>query len=183
MKIISITKGIKYILIVFAFSCLLHNNNSYPQNKNRHNYHSLNDSTLMHRQHMIHMESPTVMPFNMDKVTHYFIKNDQGGVLMIKTKDMNDTTQAKLIQKHLKKEYKLFSQADFRDPKSLHGKNMPGLKILSESKGKFIVEYKELAYGAQLTFSSKESEVIDAIHKWFEAQLKDHGTDAKSSLN
>ena len=48
---------------------------------------------------------------------------------------------------------------------------------------KFIVEYKELAYGAQLTFSSKESEVIDAIHKWFEAQLKDHGTDAKSSLN
>ena len=183
MNTILVVNKIKYTFIVFSFSFLLININSYPQDKSKQNNHNMNDSTLMHRQHMIHMESPMVMPFNMNKVTHYFIKNNKGGILMIKTKDINDTTQAKLVQKHLKKECKLFSQADFRDPKSLHGKNMPGLKILSASKDKFIVEYKKLSNGAQLTFSSKEAEIIDAIHKWFDAQLKDHGTDAKSSLN
>ena len=123
------------------------------------------------------------MPFDMNKVTHYFIKNDQGGVLIIKTKNKKDTAQAALIQSHLKKECKLFSNADFGDPKTLYGMNMPGLKILSGSKGKFKVKYKNLSDGGQLTFNSKNSEIINAIHKWFDAQLKDHGSDAKSSLD
>ena len=142
----------------------------------------MNDSALKHRQHMIHTESHMVMPFDMNKVTHYFIKNDKGGVLMIKTKDKNDTAQAVLIRSHLKKEYKLFLNADFRDPRTLHGMNMPGLKVLSGAKGKFEVEYKKLNNGAQLTFASKDSVIVNAIHVWFDAQLRDHGSDAKSRL-
>ncbi len=61
--------------------------------------------------------------------------------------------------------------------------NMPGLKVLSGSKGKYNVEFKELPDGAQLTFISKDSAVIDAIHVWFDAQLKDHGRDAKNRLD
>ena len=101
---------------------------------------------------------------------------------MIKTKDKKDTVQAALIRSHLKKECKLFLNADFRDPKTLHGMNMPGLKILSGSKGKFDVKYKKLSDGAQLTFASKDSVVVNAIHVWFDAQLRDHGSDAKSRL-
>ncbi|MFZ0456478.1 MAG: hypothetical protein WCE54_19620 [Ignavibacteriaceae bacterium] len=129
---------------------------------------------------MIHKRSPMVMPFNMSKVTHYFIKTKDGGNLIIKTKNPKDTVQAALVREHLKKEQALFSNANFRDPKTLHGMNMPGLKILSKSKGKFKVDYKELADGAQLEFTSKDSVVISAIHKWFDAQLRDHGSDAKS---
>ncbi len=183
MKIFLIAHKIKYILLLFAFSCLLINNNSYPQDKNSHNNRHMSDSTLMHRQHMIHTESPMVMPFDMNKVTHYFIKNSAGGVLMIKTKDKKDTAQAALVQSHLKKECKLFSNADFKDPKTLHGMNMPGLKVLSGSKGKFDVKYKKLSDGAKLTFASKDSVIVDAIHIWFDAQLKDHGSDAKSRLD
>ena len=182
MKTFLVAHKVQVILIAFAFSFLVVNNNSYPQNKDSHNNHHMNDSTLMQRQHLIHTESPMVMPFDMNKVIHYFIKNDLGGVLMIKTKDKKDTVQAAMIQSHLKKECKLFSKADFKDPKTLHGINMPGLKVLSGSKGKFNVKYENLSDGAQLKFASKDSMVVNAIHVWFDAQLKDHGSDAKSRL-
>ena len=163
-------------IFLFLFPVIL----LFAQDKSGHKHHTTNDSTLMHRQNMIHSRSPMVMPFDMNKVTHYFIKTDNGGVLEINSKDLNDQTQISLIREHLKKEKILFSNADFRDPKTLHGKNMPGLKILSESGKKYEVEYKELPAGASLTFGSKDSSVVDAIHKWFDAQLKDHGKDAKS---
>ncbi len=181
MKNHLISRKTKFVFFAFSIICLLLHNNSYAQDKNNHKHNQMNDSTMLHRQHMIHMKSSMVMPFAMDKVTHYFIKTDNGGVSMIKAKDSKDTSQITLIRSHLKKEKTLFSNADFRDPKALHGVNMPGLKILSESKGKFKVEYKSLLNGAQLTFTTKDSVVRNAIHKWFDAQLKDHGSDAKSN--
>ena len=99
---------------------------------------------------------------------------------MIKAKDPEDTTQISLIRDHLMKEEKLFSQANFKDPQTLHGANMPGLDILSKSKGKFETRYNELIDGAKITFSSTDPNVINAIHSWFDAQLRDHGSDAKS---
>jgi hypothetical protein len=170
---------IRFLFLVLTSYFLLISADAYPQD----NHHQMNDSTLIHRQHMIHSDSPEVMPFDMDKVTHYFIKTDSGGILMIRTKDARDTAQARLIVSHLEKEYKLFSNADFRDPKLLHGADMPGLHILTRSKGKFKVEFRKLKDGAQLTFTSKDPEVKNAIHTWFDAQLRDHGSDAKSRLD
>jgi len=176
-----LTKSIlKIIFTLLVLTLLIINSNSCSQNKNDRKNILGKDTNLTHRQHMIHAKSPMVMPFDMDKVTHYFIKNGSGGILRIKTKKLNDTVQTSLIRSHLKKEYTLFSNADFKDPKTLHGMKMPGLKTLSESKGKFNVEYENLSDGAQIIFSSKESEVVKAIHKWFDAQIKDHGSDAKS---
>ncbi|HKJ80685.1 MAG TPA: hypothetical protein VJ954_01575 [Ignavibacteriaceae bacterium] len=168
----------KTILLLILLTTFL-----VAQEKSDHTHHTMNDSTLMHRQHMIHSKSPMVMPFDMSKVTHYFIKTEGGGVLEIKVKDPVDKTQISLIRKHLGKERILFSKADFRDPKTLHGKNMPGLKTLSEYAGKYKVEYEELPLGARLTFNSKNPTVINALHNWFDAQLKDHGKDAKKHLD
>ncbi len=181
-SILKVSK-IKYSSFLLALISLFTFCNSYSQDKTDSSNHNMNDSTMVHRQHMIHSESHIVMPFDMNKVTHYFVKNDLGGILMIKTKDIKDTAQARLVRSHLKKEYSLFSNGDFSDPKTLHGMNMPGLKVLSQSKDKFKVDYKELPGGAQLTFISKNPEVINAIHRWFDAQLKDHGNDAKSKLD
>ena len=99
---------------------------------------------------------------------------------MIKAKDPKDTLQISLIRSHLKKESVLFSKADFKDPRTLHGMNMPGLEVLSGSENKFNVQYKKLSDGAKLTFASKDTTVINAIHVWFDAQLRDHGKDARS---
>ena len=180
MKISLRSDKIIYSFIVLLSGVLLMNNNSYPQDKHNHNKHQMGDSTLEHRQHMIHSESHMVMPFDMNKVTHYFIKNEYGGIITIKVKDEKDTAQIELIRSHLKKEQKLFSKADFRDPKTLHGEEMSGLEVLSGSEGKFDVKYNEIPKGASVTFSSKDSTVVNALHKWFDAQLKDHGSDAKN---
>ncbi len=170
----------KYALIGFGILCLLVQHNIYAQDKNHEKQNRMNDSTMVKRQQMIHSNSHLVMPFDMNKVTHYFLKTGSGCVLMIRAKDVKDSSQISLIKSHLKKEQALFSSADFRDPKTLHGMNMPGLKILSGSRGKFSVSYEGLADGAKLTFASNDAAVIKAIHVWFDAQLRDHGSDAKS---
>jgi hypothetical protein len=173
-------KIVKFVVAVLLLLFLFPEGIMAALHKTGHDSNQPQDSTLMHRQQVIHSKSPMVMPFMMNKVTHYFIKTDSGGVLEIKAKDAKDSTQISLIRNHLEKEQSLFSTADFRDPKTLHGMDMPGLKVLSKSKGKYSVDYSELPDGARLTFSSKDSVVIDAIHTWFDAQLRDHGSDAKS---
>lgn len=41
------------------------------------------------------------------------------------------------------------------------------------------IDYATLPDGAQVTFSSNHSDIVDALHDWFEAQLSDHGDDAE----
>lgn len=173
-------KSIKLLLPLLSLSLPLLFNTAAAQPNKNHVWKQSKDSTLILRQKMIHSRSPLVMPFKMDKVTHYFIKTDNGGILMIKAKNIKDTVQISLIRSHLKKEYSLFSKADFRDPEKLHGTDMPGLKVLTNSKGLYKVVYKELSDGAELTFTSNHKKVIKALHRWFDAQLQDHGSDAKS---
>ncbi|MGE5681178.1 MAG: hypothetical protein ACM34K_09910 [Bacillota bacterium] len=172
-----LVKKVKQYLPVIVFGVFLFNCALQAQDMKDH---QMNDSTMAKKHQMIHKKSSMVMSFDMDKVTHYFVKTEDGGNLSLRVKDPKDTAQVGLIRKHLKKEQALFSKADFRDPKTLHGKNMPGLKKLSQSKGKFNVDYKELSDGARLIFTSKDKDVVSAIHTWFDAQLKDHGSDAKS---
>ena len=165
------------IFMSFFIPCSLQaQETTHPQ------HHQMHDSTLSQRQQMIHSRSHMVMPFDMNKVTHYFIKKDNGGVLMIKAKDPEDTAQISLIRKHLAKENAMFSKGNFRDPATLHGANMPGIKTLAESKDRYQVKYTELPDGAKLTFTSKDTAVINALHIWFDAQLKDHGKDAKAEV-
>jgi len=175
-------KQIKFLLIFLSIYMLFIYNTGFAQQDKNNNQKLSNDSALIMRRMMIHSRSHMVMPFNMNKVTHYFIKTKSGGVLMIKAKNPKDTVQINLIRMHLKKEHALFSNANFKDPKTLHGMNMPGLKVLSKSKGKFKVTYNELKDGAKLTFVSFHPGVIKALHIWFNAQLKDHGKDARSHL-
>ena len=181
MKIQNLLSGIlKFTLTLGVFLFLINFNNSFAQQNENVKHKQKTDTTLMMRREMIHSRSHLVMPFNMNKVTHYFIDKQNGGILRIKAKNPEDTLQINLIREHLKKEHDLFSKGNFEDPKTLHGMEMPGLNTLTTSRNKYKVEYKELSEGAQLTFTSKDSTVIRAFHVWFAAQLRDHGKDASS---
>ena len=180
MKTLIIPGKMKYVFTIMVLTGLFISSSLTAQDINHNENHQMNDSVMKQRQEMIHSRSPMVMPFNMNKVTHYFISTGDGGILMIKAKDPKDTLQISLIRSHLKKESVLFSKADFKDPRTLHGMNMPGLEVLSGSENKFNVQYKKLSDGAKLTFASKDTTVINAIHVWFDAQLRDHGKDARS---
>jgi len=137
-------------------------------------------SKLAQRQELIHERGSLVMPFDLSQTTHYFSSTVDGGYMQVKAKNPNDQKQIELIRSHLKQEQENFSKADFSDPKTLHGENMPGLAVLSQSKGKYTTEYLDLEDGTQLTFKTNDSEVMDAIHMWFMAQMTDHGSDATS---
>ena len=106
-----------------------------------------NQYQIQVRQTYIHDRGVIVMPFDLDKTTHFFTQTDHGGIQKIQAKDPQDTEQIELIRHHLQKETDLFNQGNFSDPSSLHGSAMPGLSVLEQSTGKLTVEYSDLPDG------------------------------------
>lgn len=122
-----------------------------------------------------------VMPFVLEQTTHVFSKTEKGGVQQVIVKDKANTGQIALIREHLAKISDEFRQGDFSNPAKIHGDNMPGLDELRKAKqGQIKIEYKELADGAEITYSTDYPNLINALHQWFEAQLSDHARHAIS---
>ena len=130
------------------------------------------------QQAMVHDMGGQVMPFDLSQTRHIFEMTETGGVQQVIANDPKDTSQITLIQQHLQHEALLFTEGDFSDPTSLHGADMPGVKELSRAAEQVKIEYAVLPNGAQITFSSPDFHLVTAIHRWFGAQLSDHGADA-----
>jgi hypothetical protein len=120
-----------------------------------------------------------VMPFDLEQTTHVFTKTETGGVQQVIAKDPAQGEQIELIRQHLSKIAREFAQGDFSDPAKIHGEAMPGLAELKAAKpGAIQIEYREIAAGAQIDYVTKDPSLIDAIHRWFDAQLSDHARHA-----
>ncbi|MEW5938469.1 MAG: hypothetical protein AB1750_02300 [Chloroflexota bacterium] len=130
------------------------------------------------RQDMVHDMGSDVMPFNLGQTTHIFEMTESGGIQQVIAKDPNDSAQIALIQQHIQHEAMLFSAGNFSDPMSLHGGDMPGVQELSAGAAQIKVEYTALPNGAQITFTTLDLRLVTEIHRWFGAQLSDHGSDA-----
>jgi hypothetical protein len=130
------------------------------------------------RQDMVHNMGSNVMPFDLSQTTHIFKMTESGGIQQVVAKDPNDSAQIALIQQHIQHEIMMFSAGDFSDPMSLHGREMPGVQELSTGAAQIKVEYAALPNGAQITFTTQDLHLITEIHRWFGAQLSDHGSDA-----
>jgi len=130
------------------------------------------------RQDTVHNMGSNVMPFDLSQTTHIFEMTENGGIQQVIVKDPNDSAQIALIQQHIQHEVMLFSGGDFSDPMSLHGSEMLGVQELSAGAAQIKVEYTALPNGAQITFTTQDLNLITAIHRWFGAQLSDHGSDA-----
>lgn len=129
-------------------------------------------------QEMIHEMGSQVMPFDLTKTKHIFEMTETGGVQKVIVKDKKDVDQLAPIRQHLMHESMRFSEGDFSDPTSLHGKDMPGIQELAAGVSQIRIIYSELPNGAQISFVTEDLKLITAIHKWFGAQLSDHGSDA-----
>lgn len=132
------------------------------------------------RQAMVHDMGSQVMPFDLSQTTHIFEMTESGGIQQVTAKNPNDTEQIALIQQHLQHETMMFGSGNFSDPTSLHGDEMPGVKELTAGATQINIEYAALSDGAQITFTTPDLHLITAIHRWFGAQLSDHGPDAMS---
>jgi hypothetical protein len=130
------------------------------------------------QQAMVHDLGHQVMPFDLSQTTHIFEMTESGGVQQVIAKDPSDNAQITLIQQHIQHEAMQFSAGDFSDPTLLHGGDMPGVKELAAGAAQIKIEYMALPNGAQITFTTQDLHLITAIHRWFGAQLSDHGSDA-----
>lgn len=130
------------------------------------------------RQAMIHRMGSRVMPFSLDRTTHVFRKTSTGGIQQVVIKTPGDSAQIPLIRRHLRHEASRFATGDFSDPMSLHGADMPGVRELAAGSGRLQVRYADLPGGGQITYAAQDASLIEAIHRWFDAQLSDHGADA-----
>jgi hypothetical protein len=134
--------------------------------------------TGANRQAMIHAQGGPVMPFDLDRTTHVFESTEIGGIETVIVKDPADSQQIVLIQQHLEYETMRFRKGDFGDPATIHGTGMPGLIELAADAAKITFSYAALPNGAQISYETNDPRLIDALHRWFAAQLADHGHDA-----
>lgn len=131
-------------------------------------------------QERVHHMAHSVMPFDMSKTLHIFKMTESGGVQKVIVRDAGDTKQIAFIQQHLKHEAGKFQSGDYSDPAMLHGADMPGLKDLQAGAANIKVTYASLSEGAEITFETTNLHLLTAIHRWFGAQLSEHGADAKA---
>lgn len=131
-------------------------------------------------QQRVHHMSHEVMPFDMAKTVHIFRMTVFGGVQQVRVREPDDTDQVALIRQHLAHEAERFARGDFSDPMALHGAGMPGLAELASHADDIEVQYAELPDGAEITFRTKDIAALTAIHRWFGAQLSEHGSDARA---
>lgn len=123
--------------------------------------------------------SVDVMPFNLHDTKHHFVKNAEGGVQQVVARASDDNNQVELVRTHLKEIREQFLQGDFSGPAHIHGDDMPGLRELRESKpGQVEITYKVVDSGAELKYVTSNTELVTAVHSWFDAQVSDHGQDA-----
>ena len=128
----------------------------------------------------VHDSAHKVMPFDIAKTVHVFRMTEQGGVQRVLIRDTSAKEQVPFIQQHLKHEAGRFQQGDYSDPGTLHGSGMPGLSELQAGAAHIKVTYAALPDGAELSFSTEDRHLLTAIHRWFGAQLSEHGADARA---
>ncbi|MFH2131422.1 MAG: hypothetical protein ABIK68_13685 [bacterium] len=132
------------------------------------------------KQAHVHQMGHSVMPFNLAKTLHIFRMTESGGVERVIVRDAADKDQVTMIQHHLQIEAGAFQQGDYSDPMSLHGADMPGLKELQAGAAQIRVSYAALPNGAEIVFETTDLRLLTAIHRWFGAQLSEHGADARA---
>ncbi len=135
-------------------------------------------SGLEQRQAEVAEAGQAVMPFDLDATTHVFEKLDDGGLQTVVAKD-EDPEQVALIRAHLEEEAGRFQRGDFHDPAMIHGDDMAGMHALMMGHDRITVAYREVERGAEIRYSTDDAELVQAIHQWFDAQLRDHGKDAQ----
>lgn len=131
-------------------------------------------------QEHVHHLARNVMPFDISKTIHIFKMTESGGVQRVIAKDPSAADQIALIQQHLQHEAERFQHGDYSDPAMLHGADMPGLKEIQAGTSLIRVSYSDIPSGAELTFVTSDLHLLTALHRWFGAQLSEHGVDAKS---
>lgn len=119
------------------------------------------------------------MPFDLDRSTHRFEKRMDGLRQTVVAGDHNDAQQIGLIGNHLRAESEKFGRGEFDDPATIHGDSMPAIEELRRHDRRPSVQYLSIDSGATPLYRSDDPVLIEALHRWADAQVADHGEHAE----
>lgn len=132
-------------------------------------------------QEHVHGHGHDVMPFDLAATVHVFRMTEDGGIQKVIVRgDSPEPDQVHMIRHHLGMEAAEFQRGNFADPAHLHGADMPGLKELQAGAPRMQITYAALPNGAEIRFHAKDIKLVTAVHRWFGAQLSEHGADAQA---
>lgn len=133
------------------------------------------------RQSAVERNSEHVMPFSMSATMHHFVPTPNGGRQSV-TARSGDRHEIRLIRSHLRTEAARFAHGDFRDPTSIHGSDMPGVRAMHDGAARIAVRYADLENGGEIAYATADPALVAAIHAWFRAQVSDHGSHAMMKM-
>ncbi|HKH03556.1 MAG TPA: hypothetical protein VKA65_00220 [Acidimicrobiales bacterium] len=136
------------------------------------------DDGLADRQQEVAERGEGVMPFDLEATTHRFEPTADGLVQTVVADDPSDAANVSLVREHLTDEAERFAAGDYDDPAAIHGEEMPGLAELEAGADRIDVAYAEADAGGRITYTTADATLVDALHRWAEAQVMDHGTHA-----
>ena len=132
-------------------------------------------------QEHVHGHGHDVMPFDLGKTVHIFRMTPDGGTQKVVVRgDTPEPAQVQKIRHHLAMEAAAFQKGNFADPAHLHGAAMPGLRELQAGAARLQITYGALPNGAEIRFRARDMGLVTAVHRWFGAQLSEHGADARA---
>lgn len=132
-------------------------------------------------QEHVHSHGREVMPFDLARTVHVFRMTEDGGTQQVVVRsNPPDAQQVQMIQHHLMMEAAEFQKGNFADPAHLHGATMPGLAEMRAGAPRMQITYAALPNGGEIRFHANDIQLVTAVHRWFGAQLSEHGADART---
>ena len=123
-----------------------------------------------------------VMSFDLARTTHVFRALENGGVQTVVVRNRKDREQIGLVREHMRHEVVRFRRGDFSSPEEIHGEHMPGLHELAMGAERLDIRYEPVPLGGRIWYRTKDPELVRAIHRWFRAQVADHGEHARGEF-
>jgi hypothetical protein len=129
-----------------------------------------------HEQYEMQARGEHVMGFPQDKTTHHFELNQEGGVIEVRTNDLNDTQTRDQIRRHFKHIVTMFADGNFSAPMLVHGRDVPGTAVMSQLQGQLHWQLQETPRGAKILVTADDKAGLDAVHEFLRFQIADHKT-------
>lgn len=130
------------------------------------------------RQTEVRQRGADVMSFSIADTLHTFEKTPEGGVQRVEAR-AGHIEEVPKIRAHLKRIAQSFQSRDFSGPAHIHGESMPGLaELRGAASSELAIAYRDIDQGGEIRYTATSPGIVAAVHRWFDAQLSDHGSDA-----
>jgi hypothetical protein len=117
-----------------------------------------------------------VMGFSHEKTTHHFRLSTDGGAIEVAANQAEDTESRDAIREHLGHIVTMFAAGNFSAPMLIHAQNPLGTEQMKRLRDAIQYKLENTERGARIRIVTKDSEALNAVHKFLRFQIKDHQT-------